>query len=243
MPDLALSEKQIDLLTMYMLSLRRRSVPDIWLPKDRVTAMRFGVREFASDGETIYTAVCSSCHGANGKGIRYPGLPPYPSITSPDFLELAPNEFLAATIIWGRPGRPMLPWGERENGFTTKEIGAVIAYIRQLGGNVDALPDPKPARWAAGDKALGNRLYLANCSGCHGAMGEGGEGPALNNPAFLTYSTDTFIFETIGRGRSGTVMKGFRTSSPVRRALTDAEIESIVTYLRTLGPKGSKPAR
>lgn len=243
MPDLALTEPQIDLLTMYMLSLRRRSVADIWLPKDRVKAMRFGAREFASDGETIYTAVCSSCHGANGKGIRYPGLPPYPSITSPDFLELASNEFLAASIIWGRPGRPMLAWGERENGLTPKEVGSVIAYIRKLGGNVEAINDPKPARWASGSESLGNRLYLANCSGCHGAIGEGGEGPALNNPAFLTYATDTYIFETIGRGRSGTVMKGFRTSSPVRRSLTDTEIESIVSYLRALGANGGKKTR
>jgi len=240
MPDLALTEQQIDLLTMYMLSLRRRSVPDIWLPKDRVRAMRFGVREFSSDGETLYRAVCSSCHGANGNGVRYPGLPPYPSITAPEFLELASNQYLALTIYQGRPGRPMLPWGERANGFSSDEIAALIIYIRALGGNVQQIPDERPARWAAGSSAAGAKLYLANCAGCHGAMGEGGEGPALNNEAFLSAATDTFLFETIGRGRSGTVMKSFRTSSPTRRALTDIEIESIVSFLRSFGAKGSK---
>jgi len=234
MPDLSLTESQIDLLTMYMLSLRRRSVPDIWLPKDRVMAMRFGAREFASDGETIYTAICSSCHGVSGKGVRYPGLPPYPSVTSKEFLELASNEFIAATIYRGRPGRPMLGWGERENGLSTSEIAALITYIRALGGNVEALPDSKPSRWAAGDRVLGARLYAANCAGCHGAKGAGGEGPALGNPAFQDFVTDTFLVETIGRGRTGTVMKSFRTPSPVRRAFTEGEIESLVTYIRTL---------
>ncbi|QQS39696.1 MAG: c-type cytochrome [Acidobacteriota bacterium] len=241
MPDLALSEPQIDLLTMYVLSLRRRSVPDIWLPKDRVRAMRFGAREFASDGETIFKAVCSSCHGADGKGVRYPGLPPYPSITNTEFLELASDDFIAATIKGGRPGRPMLAWGDRQNGFTAEEISAVVAYIRAIGGGIVPIPDTRPARWAAGDAKAGNRLFLANCAGCHGSMGEGGEGPALNNPGLLNAATDTFLFETIARGRSGTVMKGFRIPSPTRRALTDREIESVVTYLRSLGAKQKRP--
>ncbi len=86
MPVLGLNEDQIDLLTLYTLSLRRRTLPDIFLPKDRVKAMRFGTREFATNGETIYTAVCSSCHGANGLGTRYPGLVPNPSIANADFL-------------------------------------------------------------------------------------------------------------------------------------------------------------
>ncbi len=122
MPALGLSENQIDLLTLYTLSLRRRTLPDIYLPKDRVKAMRFGEREFANDGETIYTAVCSSCHGADGRGTRFPGLVPNPSITGPDFLQLASDDFLFQTIRNGRPGRPMLPWGDRVNGFKDDEM-------------------------------------------------------------------------------------------------------------------------
>ncbi|REJ75538.1 MAG: hypothetical protein DWQ47_08680 [Acidobacteria bacterium] len=238
MPDLALSDDQIDLLTFYMLSLRRRSVPDIWLPKDRVRSMRFGVREFSSDPETIYKAVCSACHGANGGGMRYPGLAPYPSITSREFLELASDEFIAATITKGRPGRAMLAWGERENGLTAEEVGALVAYIRALGNGVDFIPDARPRHWAARDPRNGETIYRANCAGCHGALGEGGEGPALKNAAFMDAATDTFLFETIAQGRSGTIMEGFKTPSPVRQALTDSEIESLVTYLRSLSASG-----
>lgn len=237
MPVLGLSNDQIDLLTLYTLSLRRRTLPDVYLPKDRVRAMRFGEREFAKDGETIYTAVCSSCHAADGRGTRFPGLVPNPSIMSPEFLQLASDDFLFQTIRNGRPGRPMLPWGDRVNGFNDDELRSVIAYIRGLGGNVQALPDPKPQIWAMGDANLGATLFASNCSGCHGKNAVGGDGPTLANKAFLSSVSDTFLVEMIKRGRSGTVMQGFANPSPIRRVLTQAEIESIVTYIRSLSVK------
>ena len=237
MPALGLSEGQIDLLTMYMLSLRRRSLPDVYLPKDRLRALRFGEHEFALNGATIYTAVCSSCHGADGRGNRFPGIAPYPSIVSADFLSLATDDFLFQTINKGRPGRPMLAWGERENGLKSDEIMALVAYIRQLGGNVQAQPDTLPQIWASGDVNAGARLFASNCSGCHGKNAEGADGPALNNKVFLAAATDTFLVSTIGQGRTGTVMQGFLKPSPTRRELTKAEIESIVVYLRSLGSK------
>lgn len=237
MPALGLNENQIDLLTLYTLSLRRRTLPDLYLPKDRVKAMRFGVREFLNDGQTIYTAVCASCHGANGQGNRFPGLVPNPSITNPDFLELASDDYLFTAIQKGRPGRPMLAWGEKENGFTADEMKSLIAYIRGLGGNVQFKPDTMPQIWAKGDVNFGQKLFTSNCAGCHGKTGEGLEGPALNNKMFLTSVSDTFLVETISRGRSGTIMQGFSSPSVVRRALTKEEIESIVVYVRSLGAK------
>lgn len=234
MPALDLNEEQIDLLTMYTLSLRRRTLPDIYLPKDRVKAMRFGAREFASDPATLYSTICSSCHGATGTGMRFPGLPPNPSITNPDLLALASDDFLFAAIRRGRPGRPMLPWGERTNGLKDDEIRSLVAYIRQLGGGIQPEPDPKPARWVNADAAVGARLYTANCAGCHGPMGSGGEGPAIGNKVFLETATDTFLVETISRGRRGTTMQGFSMPSTIRRALTREEIEAVVAYLRTL---------
>lgn len=237
MPALGLTDNQIDLLTLYTLSLRRRTLPDVYLPKDRVKAMRFGAREFSSNGETIYTAVCSSCHGVNGQGTRFPGLVPNPSITNADFLKLASDDFLLTTIQKGRPGRPMLPWGERENGFTADEIKSLIAYIRQFGGNVQFKPDTMPQIWAKGDVNFGAKLFTANCAGCHGKIGEGLEGPALNNKIFQSSVSDTFLVETISRGRRGTIMQGFNNSSVVRRALTREEIEAIVVFIRSLGAK------
>ncbi len=237
MPALGLSEEQIDLLTLYTLSLRRRTLPDVFLPKDRVRAMRFGAREFATGGETIYTAVCSSCHGADGAGRRYSGLVSNPSITNMDFLALASDDFIFSTIKSGRPGRPMLAWGERENGFTDDEIRTVIAYIQALGGNIQPVPDTKPRIWATGDVRFGETLFAANCAGCHGRGGVGGDGPALANKNFIAAATDTYLVGTISNGRRGTVMQGFSNPSPIRRVLTQAEIEAIVVYIRSLNAK------
>jgi mono/diheme cytochrome c family protein len=162
---------------------------------------------------------------------------PNPSITNPDFLTIASDDFLFQTIKSGRPGRPMLAWGERTNGLTDEEIRLVVAYIRQLGGNVQAVPDTKPAIWARGDANWGASLFTENCAGCHGKNGAGGDAPASGNKGFLAAATDTYLFETISRGRRGTVMQGFSNPSPIRRVLTTAEIESLIVYIRSLKAK------
>jgi mono/diheme cytochrome c family protein len=77
-------------------------------------------------------------------------------------------------------------------------------------------------------------VFASSCSGCHGANGQGGQGPALNNKALLDAATDTYLVETIGRGRSGTAMAGFLEASPVRAALTRADMEAVVAFLRSL---------
>jgi cbb3-type cytochrome c oxidase subunit III len=239
MPELGLTEEQIDRLDFYLFALRRTSLGDRFHPKDRVRAEKLGEREFATDGATLYGTFCAACHGQGGEGMRYPGLAPFPAIGNPDFLEIAPDELIAETVRKGRPGRRMPGWGEAEGGLRPAEIDAVVRHVRSLGPAYRT--DGKPRRWVQGDEIEGRRLYQANCAGCHGAAAEGGEGPALANPVLLGSATDSFLFETIRRGRRGTAMLGFAQPTPVRAALADAEIESIVTYLRTFEPEEKKP--
>lgn len=233
MPALGLSEDEIESLTFYMLSLRRTSLPEAYWPNDRVRAERFGAREFATDGATLYGTFCAACHGAGGEGMRYAGSPAFPAIGNATFLELAPDALLAETIRHGRRGRRMPAWGEGEGGLRPAEIDSVAAYLRRLGGGARPAPDPKPVRWVEGDAVAGRSLFGTNCASCHGAAGEGGEGPALHNPVLLAHATDTYFVETIRRGRHGTSMQGFATGSVTRRALEEREIEAIVAFLRT----------
>lgn len=233
MPALRLDEEQIRLLTFYMLSLRRSDVPEAFWPKDRIRAERFGEREFATDGATLYGTFCAACHGPQGQGMRYAGMPPFPAIGNPDFLALASDDFIAATVRAGRPGRRMPAWGEQEGGLRPGEIVEVVSHVRRLSGGVAPVADRKPRRWVRGDAREGVRLFTAHCASCHGTRGEGGEGPALNNKVLLANATDTYLAETIRRGRRGTAMEGFANPSTVRPALAGTEIESIVTYLRT----------
>lgn len=232
MPALGLAEDQIRLLTFYMLSLRRSDVPEAFWPKDRIRAERFGEREFATDGATLYGTFCAACHGTVGEGMRYPGMPPFPAIGNPDFLALASDDFIAGTVRGGRPGRRMPAWGEKEGGLRPGEIAEVVSHVRRLGG-VAPVADRRPPRWVQGDAKEGIRLFTAYCASCHGPKGEGKEGPALNNKVLLASATDTYLTETIRRGRRGTEMEGFANPSTVRPALIGSEIESIVTYLRT----------
>jgi mono/diheme cytochrome c family protein len=232
MPALRLAEDEIRLLVFYMLSLRRSDVPEAFWPKDRIRAERFGEREFATDGATLYGTFCAACHGTAGQGMRYAGMPPFPAIGNPDFLALASDAFITATVRGGRPGRRMPAWGEKEGGLRPAEIVEVVSHVRRLGG-ARPEPDRKPPRWVRGDPKEGIRLFAAYCASCHGPRGEGGEGPALNNKVLLANATDTYLTETVRRGRRGTAMEGFGNPSTVRPALAGGEIESIVTYLRT----------
>jgi cbb3-type cytochrome c oxidase subunit III len=232
MPELGLTEQQIDQLTFYMLSLRRRSFSEALWPKDRIRAERFGVREFATDGATLYGTYCAACHGTKGEGMRYPGLAPFPAIANPDFLRLVSDDFLREQIKRGRPGRRMPAWGELEGGLRNEEIVRVASHVRDL-GDVPFEGDSKPRRWIQGDAPEGQRLFASACARCHGEHGEGKEGPALNNRVFLDLATDTYLFKTIRNGRAGTSMAGFGASSTVQEALTDAEISSIIAFLHT----------
>jgi cytochrome c oxidase cbb3-type subunit 3 len=232
MPAQGLSGKQVELLTFYMVSLRRGELPGAYLPKDRVRVSRFSEREFSSDGATVFGAFCSGCHGPEGKGLRAPGMASFPSIANQDVLDLVSDDFLMETVRRGRPGRRMPAWGTSQSGLRPEEIRAAVSHLRQLGG-VEHRPDSKPARWVKGDPRVGERLFAASCGGCHGKRGEGGDGPALNNQVLLETATDTFLAETIRRGRRDTDMKGFGEASPVRPTLNQAEIESVVAFLRT----------
>jgi cbb3-type cytochrome c oxidase subunit III len=232
MPEMGLSEPQIEQLTLYMLSLRRRSYPEALWPKDRIQAERFAVREFATDGATLYGNFCAACHGPKGEGMRYPGLTEFPAIGNPDFLRLVSDDFLREQLKRGRPGRRMPAWGELEGGLRDEEIARLVAYVRGFAG-VPFEGDPKPRRWVEGSVSDGERLYRENCASCHGARGEGREGPALNNRVLLELGTDTYLFKTIQIGRRGTSMAAFGAGSSVRRALTDAEIASVVAFIRT----------
>ncbi len=233
MPEMGLTERQIEGLAFHMLSLRRAEVPEAFWPKDRIRAQRFGEREFASDGATLYGTFCAACHGEEGLGRRFAGTSPMPAIASRDFLALASDSFLVKTIKYGRPGRRMPAWGGAGGTLTDADIGRVAAHVRSMSGGIPAEEEIMPRRWVVADARNGAEQYAANCARCHGAAGEGGEGVALRNPVLLSSASDRYLVETIRRGRAGTAMRGFQTSTSVSRALSEPEIEAIVAFIRS----------
>lgn len=79
----------------------------------------------------------------------------------------------------------------------------------------------------AGAAAEGGRLFLkTGCYACHGHEAEGAVGPDLTDDEWIYKPTDAMIFNTINKGRRGTVM------APFGDQLTPDEIWKIVEFLR-----------
>ena len=79
--------------------------------------------------------------------------------------------------------------------------------------------------------ASGNQLWGLNCASCHGTNGQGVDAPALNSQQFLNNVSDEQIHHIVAAGITGTEMPAW--SNEFGGALTDQQIEAIVTYLRS----------
>lgn len=78
------------------------------------------------DGAAIYKQKCSMCHGADGKG--YSALKT-PDFTDPKWQESRTDKEIEEAIKNGKPGTPMLAFGDK---FKEEEIQALVAQIRSF---------------------------------------------------------------------------------------------------------------
>ncbi|MFQ5490253.1 MAG: c-type cytochrome [Phycisphaerae bacterium] len=79
-------------------------------------------------GGVLFESNCAGCHGTEGKGSWAPEL------NNDGFLAAATDGFLQATIIRGRHGTAMRPFGKGGQGLvdlTPQDVDDVVAYIRQ----------------------------------------------------------------------------------------------------------------
>ena len=180
-------------------------------------------------GRSVFNENCAPCHQPDAIGS--PGVAP--SLTNPELLATASDEFLLGTIWDGRVDTGMPPFE-----YLGKEkIGAIVAYLRShterpnQSKEIDAQPE------AHGDPRLGKLWFDNICSTCHGIKGDGyesgGTGTAIGKPGFLDKASDGFIRVTIKQGRSNTRMRGFNGSKALAN-LSDQEIDDIIVYLRSL---------
>lgn len=92
------------------------------------------------------------------------------------------------------------------------------------------------------------KLYLANCSSCHGESGKG-DGVAArslpNKPADHTNGsvmnglTDKWLIDVIAKGGAGVGKSSFMPAWS--GVLNDGQIRDLVTYIRTLAVPPYKP--
>jgi len=226
-----LTPREIRALTVYMLALRRRDVPESYLAPDKIEEKYRALHRPALSGEEAYKQYCYACHADGSYGRWEKTFKRFiPAIRGAGLLSIASAEYLTTNIAKGRPGTQMPNW----EGLQKEEISALVQYLR----GPSPSPNPQPPTPAApGSAGTGAALFGANCAGCHGATGRGGIAPELNNPTFQQAASDTFIAATIRNGRKGTAMPAFQR--PGTTGLNDKEIGDVIAFLRTFAPAAS----
>ena len=121
------------------------------------TAPSFNIQSYparmpsAEFGEPLYQANCASCHGVDGNGV----VPGARNFNDLDYMRgETPASFYAATA----EGRGEMP--AFRDRLTSDEIWDVVFHIWRFSTKTETL-------------ALGQHLYDANCTACHGVDGSG----------------------------------------------------------------------
>jgi mono/diheme cytochrome c family protein len=171
MPPSTESLDEADLLTTYVLFLRSRELPAEFLPKDRIRREALRELSAAMKPEQLFGAFCAGCHAPNGEGRNYGSIQVrFPAIGSPDFLDVASDEFVESTLKTGRVGRKMPPLAAPGASLNAADAKALVAFLRKIPAAAPMFADVERA---PSDRAAGERLYLADCATCHGERGEG----------------------------------------------------------------------
>lgn len=240
MKNPTVSNREALALTVYMLSLRKRDVPESYLAPDKIAEKFHDLHPEPLGGEEIYRRYCASCHGDGTYGRWDKTFRRFvPAVRGPSLQATADRTYLESQIAKGRPGTQMPAWEKDAGGLMDSEIEAVAAYLQPM-----AAPKPRPAAAPAasiparGDATRGDALFNSYCAGCHGVAARGGMAPELANPSFLRAASDAFIVTTIRNGRRRTAMPSFQPRVAGARALTDDDIGNLLAYLRSLGPPG-----
>ncbi|NOY99196.1 MAG: c-type cytochrome [Chloroflexi bacterium] len=183
---------------------------------------------------TLFATECVACHGADGLGTSLA-----PALNDPLVREKAADE-LTRIITLGTPGTLMAGWSST---LAEEEIAALVTLVTRWDEvPLGAIPAPDvPVPTTAESLALGEELFAANCSRCHGPEGQGTpRAPALNVKSFLTETSDLAIQQIVTQGVPGTAMPAWGDR------MTEADIQAIVGFIRqweATAPEVATPAR
>lgn len=188
----------------------------------------------AGQGAALYQKYCSACHGerGDGKGTSNQGMALPRDFTSPESAAILTRERMIRSVSAGRPGTAMVAWKGKLSGA---EIEGVVDHIRrEFIRAPDALAgDKRFAAWLT----QGEKIYMENCSVCHGDFGKTGVWTKNSmDTAPRNFSSDfsknvltrTRMIESVTRGRPGTAMM------PYQSRLSKPQIEMVVDYVRVV---------
>ena len=196
-----------------------------------------------TEGAQLFHYRCALCHGNDGLGE---GILPLALGTYPNTNLLEPRfgkSLKSISYVIRKGGKirkvndEMPPW---EDELTRTEIGSVAMFNEFLHRDFDAALAmlKEQAKSIEPSKRIGRAIYLGRCALCHGKKGKGDGKMAriirTPPPYNLTLSRvpDDYLREIISKG--GEAMGRSPKMPPWGKDLNEAEIGSIIMYLKTL---------
>ncbi len=173
--------------------------------------------EDVEQGESLFLANCSTCHGLDAQGTDAG-----PSLIG---VGAAAVDFQVGT---GRmPMQMQGPQAQKKpQQFNEEQTSQLAAYVASLGAG-PAVPEDEYLDVSKGDAANGAKVFLANCAMCHNAAGAGG---ALTRGKFapsLMGVEENHIYEAMQTGPQN--MPVFNDAN-----ITPEEKRDVITYLKTV---------
>lgn len=216
--------EETDLLLTWVSSQRTREVPAAFLPKDRVRRQVLKMPVAPRTPAENFGTFCAACHGMAGEG-RTAAAPEahFPAIGTADFLNVASDAFIRATLTAGRPARRMPALGAPGGTLDPDAVSSLVAWLR---AKVGPVPTPDTLRAQVPDPVLGARMYHDECAACHGHRGEG---TALGSPLAAADRTldPGQAYAAVVHGVAGTAMSAYGDRPP-------ASLAAVLAFVRSL---------
>jgi len=141
-------------------------------------------------GKDLFDASCSSCHGLDAQGTSQA-----PSLVGAGaaavYFQMSTGRMPAKEVGAENERKPVT--------FTDQQIYQIADYVASLGGG-PAIPTAEQVSTEGANTALGQQLFSANCSQCHGFAGAGGALTYGKDAPPLTESTPTQIYTAMLTG-------------------------------------------
>lgn len=203
------------------------------------------------EGQRVYKDSCMLCHGDSGQGTVGLGKP----VRNSAYVQDSDDQALFELIANGRmPNDPLntsgilMPARGAKN-ISDAQINHVMAYLRSIQDPTQPFasiekwivePSPEDDSGEPQVALVGQEIFIASCSACHGAKGQGieGLGKSFVTNEFVASSSDKELMTMIKMGRP--VWDALNTtgldmpSKGGNPAITDDQLNDIISYMRAV---------